>query len=95
MHDQTSLLAPLALFLVKRGGNGDRVLFRYPYAEPKTGQLELGKYRQYISDDSCSLSLDRIIITLNMISKGLVILLPRPVPYIFSTIFSEFYLGPY
>ena len=40
MHDQTSLLAPLALFLVKRGGNGDRVLFRYPYAEPKTGQLE-------------------------------------------------------
>ena len=47
MNDQTSLLAPLALFLVKRGGNGDRVLFRYPYAEPKTGQLKLGKYRQY------------------------------------------------
>ena len=46
MHDQTSLLAPLALFLVKRGGNGDRVIFRYPYAEPKTGQL-MGKYRQY------------------------------------------------
>lgn len=36
MHDPTSLLAPLSVFLVRRGGTGDRVLFRYPFAEPKT-----------------------------------------------------------
>ena len=27
-------LAPLSVFLVKKGGTGDRVLFRYPYSEP-------------------------------------------------------------
>ena len=42
MHDQTSLLAPLCVFLVRRGGSGDRILFRYPFADPKTGaQFEL------------------------------------------------------
>lgn len=25
---------PLAILLVKRGGSGDRILFRYPYSEP-------------------------------------------------------------
>ena len=35
MHDQTSLLAPLSVFLARRGGSGDRILFRYPFADPK------------------------------------------------------------
>ncbi len=31
----SSSLAPISIFLVRGGGTGDRVLFRYPYAEPK------------------------------------------------------------
>ncbi len=27
-------LEPLSVFLVKKGGSGDRLLFRYPYSEP-------------------------------------------------------------
>lgn len=34
MLTNADFLSPLAIFLVKRGGNGDRVLFRYPYLEP-------------------------------------------------------------
>ena len=28
-------LNPVAIFLAKKGGGGDRVLFRYPYSMPK------------------------------------------------------------
>lgn len=34
MLTNADFLSPLAIFLVKRGGNGDRVLFRYPFLEP-------------------------------------------------------------
>ena len=58
MHDQTSLLAPLCVFLVRRGGSGDRILFRYPFADPKTGvQFEL-----LFRIDKTSLRVSRIVV---------------------------------
>ena len=48
MHDQTSLLAPLSVFLARRGGSGDRILFRYPFADPKpnagSSMFTLGRF---------------------------------------------------
>ena len=45
-------LEPLSIFLVKKGGAGDRVLLRYPYSEPpKTNEELLDFFNPYALQD--------------------------------------------
>lgn len=56
-------MSPLSIFLVKRGGSGDRILFRYPYsdqprAKEKTGQSDQDNPYAIIPEDLYSVERD-------------------------------------
>ena len=50
-----STLNPVAIFLAKKGGGGDRVLFRYPYSVPNVKRNIIDGRKESATDKGLSM----------------------------------------